>query len=179
MTGVAAQVGGIEIADFSTLAVETDVPEGRLGLVQPGAPVEIILDAFPDRRYRGEVYEIVPRVNRAKATVVVKVKFVDDNTGALPDMSARVSFLSGKLDEKAVKEPPKLIVPASAVVDRAGAKVVFVVEDGRLRMIPVELGPAFGDGFVVKRGPDAGTRVVVQPAPELSDGQQVKERTDR
>lgn len=178
MTGVAAMVGGIEIADFSTLAVETDVPEGRLGLVQPGASVEIVLDAFAEKRYRGEVYEIVPRVNRAKATVVVKVKFIDDNKGALPDMSARVSFLSGKLDAKAVQEPPKLILPGAAVAERAGAKVVFVVEDGRLRMVPVELGPEFGDGYVLQRGPTAGTKVVKQPGPELVDGQQVKERTE-
>jgi RND family efflux transporter MFP subunit len=177
MSGVADTAGSIEIADFSSLAVETDVPEGRLHLIKLGQPCEIQLDAFPERRLRGEVYEIVPRVNRAKATVVVKVKFVDANEGALPDMSARVSFLSSKLDEKAMKEPPKLIVPGNAVVDRGGAKVVFVLEDGRVRMAPIQLGKPFGDGFELVRGPGSGTRVVSQPGPDLVDGQQVKERT--
>jgi len=174
--GVADTAGSIEIADFSSLAVETDVPEGRLHLVKMGQPCEIQLDAFPDKRYRGEVFEIVPRVNRSKATVVVKVKFVDTRDGAMPDMAARVSFLSGKLDEKAMKEPPKLIVPGSALADRGGRKVVFALEDGRLRMMAVELGKPFGDGFELKRGPGAGTRVVSQPGPDLVDGQQVKER---
>jgi HlyD family secretion protein len=178
MAGVSDASGSIEIADFKSLAVETDVAEGRLHQVKAKQPTEIRLDAFPERRLRGEVYEVVPKVNRSKATVLVKVKFVDDTADILPDMSARVSFLSGELDATAVKEPPKLIVPGAAVVDRAGAKVVFVVEDGRVRMAPVELGPPFGDGFELKRGPSAGSHVVVQPRPDLADGQQVKERTD-
>jgi len=176
MTGVADTAGAIEIADFASLAVESDVPEGRIGLVKLGQPCEVQLDAFPDRRVRGEVYEVVPKVNRAKATVVVKVKFIDPNEGALPDMSARVSFLSDKLDANAMKEPPKLIVPGSAVTARNGAKVVFVIEDGRVRMVPVQLGKPFGDGFELARGPESGTRVVSQPRPDLADGQQVKER---
>jgi RND family efflux transporter MFP subunit len=175
--GVADTAGSIEIADFASLAVETDVPEGRLHLVKMGQPCEIMLDAFPERRYRGEVFEIVPRVNRAKATVVVKVKFVDAREGVMPDMAARVSFLSGKLDDAAVKEPPKLIVPGSAVTERAGSKVVFALEDGRVRMVPVQLGKPFGDGFVLVRGPGAGTRVIAAPGPDLVDGQTVKERT--
>jgi HlyD family secretion protein len=175
--GVADTAGSIEIADFASLAVETDVPEGRLHLVKMGQPCEIQLDAFPDKRYRGEVFEIVPRVNRSKATVVVKVKFVDSREGAMPDMAARVSFLSGKLDENAIKEPPKLIVPGTAVTERGGSKVVFALEDGRLRMIPIELGKPFGGGFELKRGPSAGTRVVAEPGPDLVNGQQVKERT--
>jgi HlyD family secretion protein len=178
MAGVADVAGNIEIADFTSLAVETDVPEGRLHAIKPGQPCEIQLDAFPDRRLRGEVYEFVPRVNRSKATVMVKVKFVDPATDALPDMSARVSFLSGSLDENAVKEPPKLVVPGDAIADRSGAKVVFALDDGRLRMVPIEVGKPFGGGFELVKGPSAGTKVVMKPGPELVDGQQVKERTD-
>jgi HlyD family secretion protein len=176
--GVADTAGAIEIADFSSLAIETDVPESRLHLVKMKQPCEIQLDAAPGKRFRGEVFEIVPRVNRSKATVVVKVKFVDADHGAMPDMAARVSFLSGQLDEKAVKEPPKLVVPGAAVAERNGNKVVFAVEDGRLRMVPIQLGKEFGGGFELVRGPQAGTRVVSKPAPDLVDGQQVKERTD-
>ena len=49
------------------------MPEGRLHLVKLGGPCEIVLDAFPAVRFRGEAMEIVPKVNRAKATVTVKV----------------------------------------------------------------------------------------------------------
>jgi RND family efflux transporter MFP subunit len=176
--GIAADMGGVEIADFSTLMVETDVPEQRLSQVKIGGPCEIVLDAYPTRRIRGKAYEITPRVNRTKATVTVKVSFVDDSNGVLPDMSARVSFLTNELNAAELKAPPKTIVPGSAVTTVAGAKMVYVLEDGRVRATPVTLGPAFGSGFELVRGPSPGTRLVKDPPPELKDGQRIKEKTE-
>lgn len=172
--GVTVDMGGIRIADFSTLLVETDIPEGRLGLVKVGGPAEIVLDAFPDRRYRGRVREVTPQVDRAKATVIVKVAFAEEPKDALPDMSARVSFLAKELDQAAMKLPPKNIVPGSAVADRAGGKVVFVLEDGKARQRTVTLGAAFGSGFEVVSGPSPGTQLVNNPPATLTDGQSVK-----
>jgi RND family efflux transporter MFP subunit len=173
----AGQGRTIELADMKSIVVETDVAEARLHMVKMGSPCEIVLDAYPSKRYRGEAVEIMPRVNRAKATVGVKVKFIDDTAGVLPDMSARVSFLTQAIDEKALQEKPKVVVPASALVDRAGAKVVFVVEGETVHMRSISIGAAFGDGFEVTSGPDAGTKVVKSPAATLTDGQKVKERT--
>lgn len=166
----------LELADFSSLTVETDVPEARLSRVRPGAPCEIVLDAYPSRRLRGKTLEIVPRVNRAKGTVVVKVGFVDAPEDVMPDMAARVSFLQKALDAQAIKEAPKLVVPQSAVVERDGAKVVFVSDGDRVRMVPVRLGPAFGGGFELREGPAAGTKVVQKPPATLADGRKIKEK---
>lgn len=168
--------GTIEIAEFTSLTVETDVPEGRLHLVKLGSPCEIVLDAYPQVRYRGEAIEIMPRVNRAKATVGVKVKFIDKTEGVLPDMAARVSFLAKQLDAEQVKAKPKIIVPAQAIVERGGDKVVFVIEGDAVHMRPVALGDAFGDGFELKQGPEPGTKVVKSPPVTLSDGSKIKER---
>jgi RND family efflux transporter MFP subunit len=169
--------GVIELADFNSLNVETDVPEGRLHLVKIGSPCEIVLDAYPSRRYRGEAIEIMPRVNRAKASVGVKVKFIDPPQDVLPDMSARVSFLAKALDEQAMKEKPKIVVPGAAVVERSGAKVVFVVDGETVRMTPVTLGEPFGDGFELQQGPAPGTKVVKSPPDVLLDGHKIKERS--
>ncbi|HVU02682.1 MAG TPA: efflux RND transporter periplasmic adaptor subunit [Polyangiaceae bacterium] len=166
----------IEIADMSTLTVETDVPESRLELVKAKAPCEISLDAFPSKRFRGEVLEVSPKINRQKATVKVKVTFVDSTEGVLPEMAARVSFLQKALDADAMKEAPKLVVPAGAVVDRGGAKLVYVVESDHVKAVPVTLGPPFGGGFELVSGPSAGTHVVKDPPPTLGDGQKIKER---
>jgi HlyD family secretion protein len=172
--GLTVDMGGIRIADFTTLLVETDIPEGRLGQVKVGGPAEIILDAYPDRRYRGSVREITPQVDRAKATVVVKVAFVEGAEGVLPDMSARVSFLGKELDAAALQVPPKNIVPGSAIVERGGAKVVFVIEDGKARMKPITVGSAFGSGFELTSGPAPGTQIVNNPPDTLADGQGLK-----
>lgn len=168
----------VELADFGSLVVEADVPEGRLHLARPGAPCEIILDAFPDRRLRGEVLELGQRVNRAKATLTVRVKFVDPAEGVLPDMAARIGVLAQPLDERAMKEPPRLVVPAAAVASRGGGKAVFAVEEGRVRLVSVRLGPALGSSYQLLEGPAAGTKVVRDPPETLVDGAAIKERTD-
>jgi RND family efflux transporter MFP subunit len=178
---VGTDIGGmgdkvIELADFASLMVETDIPEGRLHMVKMGSPCEITLDAFPGRRYRGQAVEISPRVNRAKATVGVKVKFVDPATDVLPDMSARVSFLTEALDEAALAAKAKNVVPASAVAERGGAKVVFVLEEEAVRMRTVTLGPKLGDGYELIDGPPPGARLVARPLQTLADGQRVKEK---
>lgn len=176
--GISVDMGGFELADFSSNVVETDVPEGRLHLVEVGGPAEIVLDAYPSRRFRGKVREITPEVDRAKATVMVRVEFVDASQGVLPQMSARVSFLSKALDPEKVKEPPKKVLPNSALAERAGAKVVFVAEGDQVRMRPVKVGSPFGTGFVLLDGPSPGTKVVSSPSPTLADGQRIKEQEE-
>jgi RND family efflux transporter MFP subunit len=168
----------VELADFSSLMVETDVPEARLSMVKRGGPTEIVLDAYPDKRYRGAVVDVSPKLNRAKATGTVKVKFVDDASNVLPEMAARVSFLAKALDASELKIPPKKVVPQNAIVDRGGAKHVFVIDGGKVRLVPVTLGPAFAGGFEFVEGPTPGTRLVKDPPAALADGQQIKERTE-
>ena len=97
-----------KIADFSSIVVETDVPEARLHLVSKGRPCEIVLDAYPDKRWRGEVVEVSPQLNRAKASATVKVRFLDRDATVLPEMAARVSLPRGaRSTPSQLKEPPK------------------------------------------------------------------------
>jgi HlyD family secretion protein len=170
--------GGIaSIADFSTLQVEADVSESQVAKLTLGTPAEIVLDAFPDRRYRGKVAEVRPRVDRAKATVTVKVAFVDDPRDVLPDMGAKVTFLARELDEAAQKAAPTPAIQPDAVVDRGENKAVFVVNpDETIRSVPVVTGPALGNLVSLRQGPPAGTRVVRSPTAKMKDGMHVKEK---
>jgi RND family efflux transporter MFP subunit len=166
----------VELVDFRSLLVEVDVPEGRLGQAKKGAPCEIVLDAFATQRMRGEVVEISPKLNRAKATGTVKVKFSDGVDGVLPEMAARVSFLAKPLDPNELAAPPKKVIPANAVVDRNGEKVAFVFDDGKAKMIRLQLGAPFGGGFELLGAPDVGTKLIKDPPANLADGQEVKEK---
>lgn len=136
----------------------------------------IVLDAYPSKRFRGKTLEIGKRVNRAKATIIVKVAFVDPKEGVLPDMAARVSFLTKEISAEAMKEPPKRVVPASAVAEREGSKVVFVVEQGKVKMTGVRVGTEASGGFELLDGPPPGTKVVANPPRDLQDGQKIKEK---
>jgi HlyD family secretion protein len=141
-----------------------------------GTPCEIVLDAYPDKRRRGEVVEIGRKVNRAKATVVVKVRFVDGTEGVLPDMSARTSFLTAALGKEQLQAAAKKVVPGAALVERSGAQVVFVIDDDKVRMVPVKLGAAMGSSFELLEGPAEGARLVANPPAVLQDGQAIKEK---
>jgi RND family efflux transporter MFP subunit len=175
---VDSQSALLELADLKSLVVEIDVPESRLSLVKVGGPCEIALDAFAGQRFRGTVREIGKRINRSKATLPVKVAIDDDDRGVLPEMSARVSFLTEALDTKALAGSAKLVVPAAALSPRGGQQGVFVVESGVVRFEPVTLGPKSGDGFELVQGPPVGTRIVMSPDASLSPGQRVKERKE-
>lgn len=168
--------GVVEIVDLTSLVAEVDVPEARLSQVTRGHPAEIMLDAYPERRLRGEVKEIGRRINRAKATVPVKVRLIDPAVDLLPEMAARVSFLNAPVDEQASKAPAVLVVPTAAVVQRAGRDVVFVYEDEHVRLVTVKAGKPFANGRELETPIRAGTKVVLDPAADLGDGQKVKER---
>jgi HlyD family secretion protein len=168
--------GVVDVVDLDSLVVEIDIPESKLAQVKIDAPCEIVLDAYPAQRYRGTVKEIGRRVNRAKATVPVKVRFVDRPTEVLPDMAARVSFLREALTDAQLKEAPKLIVPQAAVAERDGRDVVFVVEDDVVRKVGVKVGAPIGDGReLLQPLLPAGTKVVLNPPTSLRDGKSIKE----
>src|SRR5439155_26627411 len=108
--------------------------------------------------------DLRPMVDRSKASVTVKVKFTDPSPGVLPDMAAKVSFLTKALDDEALKAAPKLIAPADAVVERGGRRVVFTVDDEHARAVPVVVKAPFGEGALeLADGPPTGTRVIRRP----------------
>lgn len=172
-----SQVGVVQIASLDALEVWADVSEAQFSKVKLGTPSEIILDAFPDRRFRGQVSDIRPAVDRSKAAITVKVKFIDDSKGVLPDMAAKVSFLAHELGEAQLKAAPKLVAPPDTIVNKGGKKVIYTVDEGQVREVAVTVGTSVGGMVELVSGPTTGTRVVRHPAPELHDGSSIKEKT--
>lgn len=161
------------MADMSTLQVDADVSESALASVSVGQPCEIALDAFPNRRFRGEVDAIVPTVNRASATVTTKVRILDRDARILPDMSARVSFLSKPVPAEA--REPVLAVNPQALVKRDGATVVYRIgEDGKAVAVKVTAGARLGDVRQVSGQLKAGEALVLSPGDKVSDGTMLK-----
>jgi hypothetical protein len=116
-------------------------------------------------------------VDRSKASVTVKVRFTDPSAGVLPDMAAKVSFLTKALDDAALKAAPKLVAPSDAVVEQGGRKILFTIEDGHARAVPVSVRGPFGSGGVeLADGPTTGTKVIRHPDDKIRDGVSVKEK---
>lgn len=162
----------VTMADMSTLEVEADVSESNLSKVQLNQPCEIQLDALPDTRFRGLVHRIVPTVDRAKATVMVKIRFVDQDPRVLPDMSAKVAFLSKEISE--TERSARTVIQPAVIANRSGRSVVFIIREGRVTQTPIETGAKLGDMIEVKKGVQAGDKVVLKPSDKLKDGDAVK-----
>ncbi|WP_309907413.1 efflux RND transporter periplasmic adaptor subunit [Caballeronia sp. LZ035] len=160
----------VTIADMKTLEVEADVAESNIARIAVDQPCEIQLDALPDVRFAGRVSRMVPTVDRSKATVLVKVRFVDRDPRVLPDMSAKVAFLSKPVppDEKQAV----IAVQPSAVVTRGGKQVVYVISQDTAHEVPVTPGARIGDLLAVQ-GVKLGDVVVLSPGETLKDGARV------
>jgi RND family efflux transporter MFP subunit len=162
----------VTMADMSTLEVEADVSESSLAKVHVGQPAEIVLDALPDTRFRGHISRMVPTVDRAKATVMTKVRFDAIDPRILPEMSAKVSFLSQEVT--ADQQKPLLAVNPDALSQRDGRTVVFVMREGHAVAVPVTPGVKVGDATSVTGDVKSGDKVVAKPAPSLQSGALVK-----
>jgi HlyD family secretion protein len=161
----------VTMADMSTLEVEADVSEGNLAKISVGQPCEILLEAFPDTRYAGSVVRTVPTVDRSKATVLVKVKFNEPDARILPEMSAKVAFLSREV--KPEEKKAVTVARKEAIVQRDGKNVVFVISNDKVRQVAVEKGDAIGD-MVQVSGVNVGDKLVISPPEKLIDGAAVK-----
>jgi len=159
----------VTMADMSTLEVEADVSESNVARIKPDQPVEITLDALPDLRFRGTVSRIVPTVDRAKATVMTKVRFETLDPRILPEMSAKVSFLTKPAT--AEDQQPVIAVNPKAIAQRDGKPVVFRLAGESVEAVAVTPGRKIGDlleltGAALK----PGERVVLSPAETLKAG---------
>jgi HlyD family secretion protein len=162
----------VSMADMSTLEVEADVAESSLSKINAGQPAEILLDALPDTRFRGRISRIVPTVDRAKATVMTKVKFDAIDPRILPEMSAKVSFLSQDVTPE--QQKPLVAVATDAIVQRGGRAVVFVIRDGVAIAVPVIAGNKIGDLTAIAGEAKSGDKVVAKPGENLVSGSLVK-----
>jgi HlyD family secretion protein len=162
----------VAMADMSTLEVEADVSESSLAKIKVGQPCEITLDALPDIRFRGRISRMVPTVDRAKATVMTKVQFDTIDPRVLPEMSAKVSFLSQ--DVTANQQKPLLAVAPEAFAKREGGDVLYAIRDGKAAEIRVVRGEKLGDLVAITGDVRTGEKVVLNPAADLKTGAIVK-----
>ncbi len=162
----------VAMADLGTLEVEADVSESSLAKIKVGQPCEITLDALPDSRFRGRISRMVPTVDRAKATVMTKVRFDEIDPRILPEMSAKVSFLS----QEVTAEQQKALVavhPDAIAVGESGP-VLFVIRDGKVNEVRVVRGDRVGDLVAITGDVRTGEKVVLKPSADLKSGKLVK-----
>jgi Cu(I)/Ag(I) efflux system membrane fusion protein len=143
------------IVDMSTVWVNADVPEAQASWVTPGARVEARVQAYPGRVFEGRVGALLPEVSAQTRTLRTRIEVA--NPGALlkPGMFASVVFRQGAKRDS-------VLVPSEAVI-RTGTRDVVVVAlgEGRFRAAQVELGFESGGQSEIRKGLEAGDKVVL------------------
>jgi RND family efflux transporter MFP subunit len=167
-----AKAAVVTIADMDSLQVEVDVSESNIEEVKVGQPCEIQLDAMPNDRFRGVVHMIVPTADRSKASILVKTAFIEKDPRILPEMSAKVAFLSRQITTE--EENPFKALPSKAVVNNKGETLVFVVLNNRALKTPVHLGRHLDTMVEILDGVEVGDQVVMTPLDKMKDGIKVR-----
>ena len=172
------QVGGTlpagaicTLVDLKTLEVVADVNESSIGQLHEGQAAEVSVDAFPNRKWKGVLRQIIPTADRAKATVQVKVKIVDPGDRLLPEMSSSVSFLQSERTDAEMHEPAKIWIPASAI---SGGNVAIVGADKHVTLRHVTTGAVREQRIEITNGVNAGERVVTSGVDKLESGQLIR-----
>ena len=143
------------INGLSTVWANAEVPESQAALLRSGAKVQARSPAVPGVSFDGKVQVLLPEVNPATRTLKARVELANPGSRLVPGMSVTMNFMDTR-PEKA------LLVPTEAVIQTGKRTVVMLAEDnGRFRPVEVEAGIESGGQTEIKRGLQAGQRVVV------------------
>ena len=163
------------IVDMSSLEIEVDVNEAFIQRVRPNQPVQATLQAYPDWKIPAHVITTVPAADRQKATVKVRIAFNElGDARILPDMGVKVAFQADA--EPAAATRLRLLVPERAMRRERDGAIVFVLRDGKVERRAVAVGGTAGADVEVLSGIRSGERVVLDPPPQLADGDRVRLR---
>jgi HlyD family secretion protein len=160
----------VTLADLNDLQVELDIAQNDFAKLHMGQKGIVTTDAFPDRKYDGELAEMSPKADRQKATVQVKVRILRPDSYLRPEMNASVAFVADEQPSRAQNVTPVVTVPASAVQNGA----VFVVLGGHAVRRTVKVGSTGSQGARIEAGLIGGEDVIVNPPSGLKDGDRVQ-----
>lgn len=144
----------VKVAALSKVWLVAEIPEGQANAVRPGMKVEASFAGNRDRKYFGQVREILPGVSATTRTVQARLE-LDNRDGSLtPGMLMRVRVVA----EKAV---PRLVVPTEAVITSGKRSVVLVAsETDSIQPVVVTTGRDMGDNTEILHGLTEGQKVV-------------------
>lgn len=159
-----------QIMDLQDMLVRAQVEEVDIPLVQKGQEVDVRLDAYPDRVFRGKVVQVGVKAETGSGGSTVFPVVVQLERA---DMPLRLGY-SATLDIKALHRSGVISIPVVAVLSEEGRDFVYVVEDGKARRREVVMGIKAGEWVEIISGLEEGERVVVEGASKVKEGQRVE-----
>jgi RND family efflux transporter MFP subunit len=163
---VKAQMPVIAVVRVDPLKVIAEIPEKMAPWIKDGQPVELHVDAYPQRKFEGKVSRISPAVNTATRAFPFEALVPNRDAVLKPGTFARVHIESGQEDQV-------LTLPYSALQYRYGVNRVFVVDNDKLSVRELKVGDRLDERIEILAGVNAGDRVAVTDVEKLVDGAKV------
>lgn len=153
----------IELVNAEKVKVHVQVPEMDVRFLKVGQPVQVRFDAYQDQHFAGTIDFISYKAEQTTNTFRTQI-VVDNPQGLIrPGMIARVVF------ERRII-PDAVAVPLSALIDRGGERLVYVVEGGAARARQVSIGIIERDRVQITKGLNPGDRLIIAGQREVEDG---------
>lgn len=161
--GIGAPV--VALVDDNNLEIEADVPADRVRVLNPGVEVNVSIGG---RLEKAVVRASVPQESSLTRTRAVRLtpRF-DVDRGSLAVNQSVTVHVPVSIAQSVVS------VHKDAVLNRQGANMVFVIEDGTAKPRPIVIGEAVGGRFIVVEGLKPGETVVIRGNERLFPGQPV------
>src|SRR6201996_2963007 len=168
------RTGIVTIVDMNSLEGLIDVSENYIERVDVGGGAVIHLDAYPDWDIPGSVIAIIPTADQSKGTVQVRVAIKAKDKRILPEMAARVTFMTAP-EKGGAAAVSRVTVPPSAVLGTGKTGSVFVIgKDNKVEKRDVALGLKTAQSVTILSGISAGDRLAGDNLDKLHDGDRIK-----
>jgi len=167
------QSSAVLMADLTDLQVEIDLNETELAKVRPDQATEIRLDSAPDKVYEGKVDEIAPQADRQKATVQVKVDFLNPDEQVRPEVNARVTFMEERKAASLAAGDVRVWIPRSVIIQDESGQHVLVVIEGRAELRTIQAGVEGEKGVLVREGL-GGNELIIASTEGIAPEKKVK-----
>jgi RND family efflux transporter MFP subunit len=169
------RTGICTIIDTDSLEIEVDVNEAYIQRVKAGQSVSATLDAYADWHIPAEVIAIVPTADRQKATVKVRIGFLERDERVFRDMGVKVAFLGATKPEDTTQDIQGVVIAREALRADASGDYVWLVRDDIVEKRPVEIGGHRDRAQVmVVNGLSLGDTIVRSSDAPLLAGQSIK-----
>jgi len=155
------------IAQTDPLRLYVNVPEANAPSIQPGVEADLLVPAYPERVFHGEVVRSAGSVDITSRTLLTEIRVPNPDGTLLPGTFAEVRL-------NLVDGAPAILIPANTlIVNASGTQVAMVVNDDgqdKIHFLPVKVGRDFGTEVEIIQDLKEGDRLVTNPPSDLTEG---------
>lgn len=157
----------VVIADLRTLKLEAGVSELEAGRLKVGMPADVLVQARPGERFKGQLAAMAPEVDERNRHFQIEIRVPNPNTALLSGMYATARIVTASASNG-------VLVPREAIGTKGGKRVALLVQGDAVKTVDVTEGLTDGARVQILSGLKAGDVIVADARRQLADGTRVR-----